>query len=79
MNPFHFYRDLFLCRMGLRRHLSTAEIVEQAVLARRLLSSEVGPITNVVFMVSYRLWHLSSYALQPSFHPIGRSGFSALL
>nr|GLL32742.1 uncharacterized protein LOC109171965 [Ipomoea trifida] len=36
--------------MGLRRHLSTAEIVEQAVLARRLLSSEVGPITNVVFM-----------------------------
>nr|GMD23295.1 dual-specificity RNA methyltransferase RlmN-like [Ipomoea batatas] len=26
------------------------EIVEQAVLARRLLSSEVGPITNVVFM-----------------------------
>nr|GMD24680.1 dual-specificity RNA methyltransferase RlmN-like [Ipomoea batatas] len=37
-------------RMGLRRHLSTAEIVEQAVLARRLLSSEVGPITNVVFM-----------------------------
>lgn len=38
--------------MGLRRHLSTAEIVEQAVLARRLLSSEVGPITNVVFMVS---------------------------
>ncbi|CAH9108287.1 unnamed protein product [Cuscuta europaea] len=37
-------------RMGLKRHLSTAEIVEQAVLARRLLSSEVGPISNVVFM-----------------------------
>ncbi|CAI9092902.1 OLC1v1028260C1 [Oldenlandia corymbosa var. corymbosa] len=37
-------------RMGLRRNLSTAEIVEQAVLARRLLSSEVGAITNVVFM-----------------------------
>ncbi|XP_057947918.1 uncharacterized protein LOC131143691 isoform X2 [Malania oleifera] len=37
-------------RMGLRRHLTAAEIVEQAVFARRLLSSEVGPITNVVFM-----------------------------
>lgn len=37
-------------RMGLRRHLTAAEIVEQAVLARRLLSSDVGPITNVVFM-----------------------------
>ncbi|KAF8378297.1 hypothetical protein HHK36_029636 [Tetracentron sinense] len=42
MNPF--------CRMGLRRHLSAAEIVEQAVFARRLLSNEVGSITNVVFM-----------------------------
>lgn len=37
-------------RMGLRRHLSTAEIVEQAVFARRLFSSEFGSITNVVFM-----------------------------
>ncbi|XP_022735148.1 uncharacterized protein LOC111288504 isoform X2 [Durio zibethinus] len=37
-------------RMGLRRHLTAAEIVEQAVYARRLLSSHVGPITNVVFM-----------------------------
>ncbi|VFQ79376.1 unnamed protein product [Cuscuta campestris] len=37
-------------RMGLKRHLSTAEIVEQAVLAQRFLSSEVGTITNVVFM-----------------------------
>ncbi|KAL3501195.1 hypothetical protein ACH5RR_035644 [Cinchona calisaya] len=37
-------------RMGLWRNLSTAEIVEQAVLARRLLSTEVGSITNVVFM-----------------------------
>lgn len=37
-------------KMGLRKHLSTAEIVEQAVFARRLLSSEVGSITNVVFM-----------------------------
>lgn len=34
----------------MRRNLSTAEIVEQAVLARRLLSSEIGSITNVVFM-----------------------------
>ncbi|XP_050276722.1 uncharacterized protein LOC126718522 [Quercus robur] len=37
-------------RMGLKRHLTTAEIVEQAVFARRLLTSEVGSITNVVFM-----------------------------
>lgn len=37
-------------RMGLRKHLSTAEIVEQAVFARRLFSSEFGSITNVVFM-----------------------------
>ncbi|GMH20718.1 hypothetical protein Nepgr_022559 [Nepenthes gracilis] len=37
-------------RMGLRRHLTAAEIVEQAVFARRLLTSEVGSITNVVFM-----------------------------
>ncbi|CAK7332693.1 unnamed protein product [Dovyalis caffra] len=40
----------FTGRMGLKRHLSTAEIVEQAVFARRLLTNEVGPITNVVFM-----------------------------
>lgn len=38
-------------RMGLKRHLSTAEIVEQAVFARRLFTSEFGSITNVVFMV----------------------------
>ncbi|KAL9258133.1 Dual-specificity RNA methyltransferase RlmN-like protein [Drosera capensis] len=37
-------------RMGLKRHLTTAEIVEQAVFARRLLTSEVGSMTNVVFM-----------------------------
>lgn len=37
-------------RMGLRKHLRTAEIVEQAVFARRLFSSEFGSITNVVFM-----------------------------
>ncbi|GFQ05926.1 dual-specificity RNA methyltransferase rlmn [Phtheirospermum japonicum] len=37
-------------RMGLKRNLSAAEIVEQAVFARRLLSHEVGLITNVVFM-----------------------------
>lgn len=41
-----------LFRMGLTRHLTAAEIVDQAVFARRLLSSEVGTITNVVFMVS---------------------------
>lgn len=44
---------LFLIhRMGLRKHLSTAEIVEQAVFARRLFSDEFGSIDNVVFMVS---------------------------
>ncbi|CAJ1940097.1 unnamed protein product [Sphenostylis stenocarpa] len=37
-------------RMGLRRHLTAAEIAEQVVFARRLLTDEVGPITNVVFM-----------------------------
>ncbi|GAB2297355.1 hypothetical protein Dimus_031462 [Dionaea muscipula] len=37
-------------RMGLKRHLTAAEIVEQAVFARRLLTSEVGSMTNVVFM-----------------------------
>jgi len=40
----------FTGRMGLRKHLSTAEIVEQAVFARRLFSDEFGAITNVVFM-----------------------------
>lgn len=44
------YTKLF-CRMGLKRHLTAAEIVEQAVFARRLLTSDVGSITNVVFMV----------------------------
>lgn len=37
-------------RMGLKRNLTAAEIVEQAVFARRLFSDEVGSITNVVFM-----------------------------
>lgn len=37
-------------RMGLKRNLTAAEIVEQAVFARRLLTSEVGSIANVVFM-----------------------------
>ncbi|GAB2220500.1 hypothetical protein Drorol1_Dr00008156 [Drosera rotundifolia] len=37
-------------RMGLKRHLTAAEIVEQAIFARRLLTSEVGSMTNVVFM-----------------------------
>lgn len=40
----------FTGRMGLRKHLSTAEIVEQAVFARRIFSEEFGSITNVVFM-----------------------------
>ncbi|XP_031493855.1 uncharacterized protein LOC116259957 [Nymphaea colorata] len=37
-------------RMGLRRHLTADEIVEQAVFVRRLFTKDVGPITNVVFM-----------------------------
>lgn len=40
----------FTGRMGLRRNLTTEEIVEQAVFARRLFTSTVGPISNVVFM-----------------------------
>ncbi|KAE8663845.1 hypothetical protein F3Y22_tig00112864pilonHSYRG00015 [Hibiscus syriacus] len=36
--------------MGLRRYLTAAEIVEQAVHARRLLYGDIGSITNVVFM-----------------------------
>lgn len=40
----------FTGRMGLTRHLTTAEIVEQAVYAQRLLSDEVGSIKNIVFM-----------------------------
>lgn len=51
------FGDLF-CRMGLKRNLSAAEIVEQAVFARRLLLHEVGSITNVVFMVRVPLTHL---------------------
>lgn len=34
------------------RHLTAAEIVDQAVFAHRLFHDEVGSITNVVFMVS---------------------------
>lgn len=45
------FLPLQLSRMGLTRHLTAAEIVEQAVYARRLLTSEVGFISNVVFMV----------------------------
>jgi hypothetical protein len=38
--------------MGLKRNLSTAEIVEQLVVSCRLFTKDVGAITNVVFMVS---------------------------
>ncbi|KAI4383675.1 hypothetical protein MLD38_009484 [Melastoma candidum] len=37
-------------RMGLTRNLSVAEIVDQAVFARRLFSDQIGAISNVVFM-----------------------------
>lgn len=40
----------FTGRMGLTRHLTAAEIVDQAVFAHRLFHDEVGSITNVVFM-----------------------------
>ncbi len=40
----------YTAKMGLRRHLSTAEIVAQVVLARRQLTDEVGHIGNIVFM-----------------------------
>ncbi|KAL3638046.1 hypothetical protein CASFOL_018059 [Castilleja foliolosa] len=44
-------------RMGLKRNLTATEIVEQAVFARKLLSHEVGSITNVVFMGMGELLH----------------------
>ncbi|KAF9605003.1 hypothetical protein IFM89_012959 [Coptis chinensis] len=37
-------------RMGLKRHLTAAEIIEQTVFVRRVLSGGVGSISNVVFM-----------------------------
>jgi 23S rRNA (adenine2503-C2)-methyltransferase len=40
----------FTAKMGLRRHLTTAEIVGQVVLARRHLAEEIGHIGNIVFM-----------------------------
>lgn len=43
--------------MGLRRNLSVAEMVDQVVIARRLFSADMGPISNVVFMVSAVMTH----------------------
>jgi 23S rRNA (adenine2503-C2)-methyltransferase len=40
----------YTAKMGLRRHLSTAEIVAQVVLARQKLTEKVGHIGNIVFM-----------------------------
>lgn len=37
-------------RMGLKKHLTTAQIVEQLVIAQRKYADEMGPTTNVVFM-----------------------------
>ncbi|KAG6549465.1 hypothetical protein Mapa_009001 [Marchantia paleacea] len=37
-------------RMGLKRNLTTAEIVEQLVVACRLCTADMGAVTNVVFM-----------------------------
>lgn len=40
----------FTAKMGLRRHLTTAEIIGQVVLARQHLSEEFGRIGNIVYM-----------------------------
>jgi adenine C2-methylase RlmN of 23S rRNA A2503 and tRNA A37 len=40
----------FTGRMGLQQNLTTAQIVEQLVEARRYLSQEGAEATNVVFM-----------------------------
>lgn len=37
-------------RMGLKRNLTTAQIVEQLVVAQRKYAAEMGQVTNVVFM-----------------------------
>ncbi|KAJ0076091.1 hypothetical protein Patl1_34814 [Pistacia atlantica] len=57
--------SLFQVRMGLKRHLTTAEIVEQAVFTQHLPSSEVGSISNVVFMLK-RFLHESNCAFAVS-------------
>ena len=40
----------FTAKMGLRGNLSTAQIVEQLVVASRMCAEELGQVTNVVFM-----------------------------
>jgi 23S rRNA (adenine2503-C2)-methyltransferase len=40
----------FTAKMGLRGNLTTAQIVEQLVVASRICSQDSGPVTNVVFM-----------------------------
>lgn len=40
----------FTAKMGLRGNLSTAQIVEQLVVASRIVSKDLGHVTNVVFM-----------------------------
>lgn len=40
----------YTAKMGLRRHLSTAEIVAQVVIARQKMTKEHGHIGNIVFM-----------------------------
>ncbi|KAG0597481.1 hypothetical protein M758_UG342700 [Ceratodon purpureus] len=40
----------FTAKIGLRGNLSTAQIVEQLVVAARLCNEELGQVTNVVFM-----------------------------
>ncbi|CAI7819041.1 unnamed protein product [Closterium sp. NIES-53] len=39
--------------MGLQRNLTAGEIVDQVVQIRRLFTEEVGPVTNLVFMVGH--------------------------
>lgn len=42
----------FTAKMGLRRHLTMAEIVDQVILSKRFFDTEDYKVTNVVFMVS---------------------------
>lgn len=37
--------------MGLRQNLTPGQIVDQVVQVRRMFTRELGPISNVVFMV----------------------------
>ncbi|KAK1302321.1 hypothetical protein QJS10_CPB12g00204 [Acorus calamus] len=63
-------------RMGLKKNLSAAEIVEQAVFARRLFSNDIGPITNVY--LSPRKVTISTSGLVPQLKRFLRESNCAL-